>query len=223
MKFFLPISLLNITGNNIPIDSVDTIKYLGLYVDKHLSFDSHVDNIVKKVSQRNRLLWKMRNFIPESLAKYLYTTLIAPIFNYCDFIYDGTSNYNKQKLQVMQNASLRAVKRTKLEYPVKRLHDELEIDFLGDIRKKSTIKLVYRGVNNMGPEFLNNNFNEYVPNRPLRSASKCQVAVPKTKLHFSDRDICVRGGIYWNDTSEIYTKSDSLEILKTRLKKYGEI
>ena len=100
---------LNITGNNIPIDPVDTIKYLGLYVDKHLTFDSHTENIVKKVSQRNRL-WKMRNFIPESLAKYLYTTLIAPMFNYCDFIYDGTSNYNKHKLQVMQNASLRAVK-----------------------------------------------------------------------------------------------------------------
>ena len=50
---------LDITGNDIPIDSVDTIKYLGLYIDKHFTFDVHTENIIKKVSQRNRLLWKM--------------------------------------------------------------------------------------------------------------------------------------------------------------------
>ena len=155
-------------------------------MDKHLSFDAHIENIVKKVSQRNRLLWKMRNFIPESLAKYLYTTLISPIFSYCDFIYHGTTSSNKQKLQIIQNASLQAVKRTRLEYPVVRLHDELEIDFLSDMRKKSTLKLVYRGVINMGPNILNDFFNEYVPARPLRSAGKHQLVVPKTKLQFSD-------------------------------------
>ena len=199
------------------------MKYLGLHVDKHLSFHAHTDNIAKKVSQRNSLLWKIQNFISESLAKYLYTTLIAPIFNYCDFIYNGTSRPNKHKLQIMQNASLRAIKITKLEYPVKRLHDELEIDFLEDIRKKSTLKRVYRGVNNLGPSMLNESFTEYIPDRPLRSADQHLVTIPRTNLQFCDRDICISWGLYWNSTSEVFTQSEYLDILKKQLKKYGKI
>ena len=74
------------------------MKYPGLHIDKFLSFDVHIDKIVKKVNQRNRILWKLSNFIPETLAKYLYQTQIHPIFSYCDFLYDGTSVANKQKL-----------------------------------------------------------------------------------------------------------------------------
>ncbi len=199
------------------------MKYLGLYIDKHLSFDTHIESIIKKVSQRNRMLWKMRSFISEPLAKYLYTTLIAPNFMYCDFIYDGTTANNKQKLQTIQNASLRAIKRTKLEYPVSRLHDELKIDFLEDSRKKSTLKMVYRGVNNIGPPVLNKLFEKYQPSRHLRSEKLNSVIIPKTRLKFSERDIAVRGGMYWNDTSIVITESESLEILKSRLKSYGKI
>ncbi len=127
----------------------------------------------------------MRSFISEPLAKYLYTTLIAPNFMYCDFVYDGTTANNKQKLQTIQNASLRAIKRTKLEYPVKRLHDELEIDFLEVSRKKSTLKLVYRGANNIGPAVLNKLFNKYSPTRHLRSEEQNSIIIPKTRLKFS--------------------------------------
>ena len=183
----------------------------------------HVDTIIQKVSNRNRLLWKLRSFIPESLAKYLYTTLIAPVFTYCDFIYDGTSETNKNKLQIIQNASLRAIKRTRLEYPTKRLHDELNIDYLEVTRKKSTLKVVYRGVNELGPPILNNLFSAYLPNRPLRSEKHNRVRITKTKTCLADRDIAIRGGCYWNDTDEEITSAETLNILKTRLKIYGKV
>ena len=107
----------------------DNMKYLGLFVDKHLSFDSHIEYILKKVNQCNRILWKMRAFITEGLAEYLYKTLIQSISGYCDFIYDGSSHAYKAKLQMAQNASLRAIKRRKQEYPMHKLHKELEIDY----------------------------------------------------------------------------------------------
>ena len=214
---------LNIYGNGTPIEAVDTIKYLGLYLDRHLSFTTHIDHIIKKVSDRNRLLWKMRSFITESLAKYLYTTLIAPLFTYCDFIYDGTSETNKNRLQIIQNASLRAIKRTKLEYPVQRLHDELGIDLLNDTRKKSTLKMVYRGVNDLGPPVLNNMFCSYIPSKNLRSANLNKIQTAKTNLIFTGHDIAIRGSHYWNATDYETLNVDTLDQLKRRMKQYGKV
>ena len=105
----------------------------------------------------------MHNFILESLALYLYKTLIIPIFTYCDFIYDRTSLGNKHRLQVAQNCLLRAVKQVKMDYPVKRLHDDLKIDYLNVAREKSVIKMVYRGYHEIGPPILNELFKKACP------------------------------------------------------------
>ena len=65
------------------------MKYLGVNLDKHLSFEMQTDKIVTKVNQRTGLLWKLKSFINEALAKYLYLTGIHPLFLYCDSVYDG--------------------------------------------------------------------------------------------------------------------------------------
>ena len=212
-----------IHGNNAPIESVNTIKYLGLQIDHHLTFDAHIEYISKKINQRNRMLWKMRSFISEDLAKYLYITLISPVFSYCDFIYDGTSQKNKQKLQVLQNASLRAVKRVRIEYPVQMLHDDLCIDSLSTQRKKTSIKVMYRGIHDQGPPPLNNLFQIYCPSRPLRSANMNMVLPSTTRTKFGERDFAVRGPKYWNDISDNPKLATSMEHLKQQLKPYGVI
>ena len=102
---------LNIYDSSERIEEVDTFKYLGLYLDRHLCFDDHIDKIIRKVNQRTGFLWRMRNFINQPLAKYLYQSLIHPVFQYCDFIYDGCTITLKNKLQVTQNAALRAVRK----------------------------------------------------------------------------------------------------------------
>ena len=123
----------------------------------------------------------MRPYIDEPLAKYLYTTLINPLFAYCDFVYDGYSIEIARKLQNAHNGALQAIKKCKIEYPVIKLHDELEIDFLSDARRKSTLKMVYRGVHNQGPYELNNIFEFYRPNRHLRSERQDLLLPPKTR------------------------------------------
>ena len=102
---------LNVRGMNEYIDNVDTMKYLGLEIDRHLTFKEHLSKLIHKVNQRTRLLWKMRAYIDQPLAQYLYMTLIKPLFGYCDFIFNGCSSEVSRHLQVAQNRALRAVKK----------------------------------------------------------------------------------------------------------------
>ena len=102
-----------LTDNDIEIQMVDTVKYLGMHLDRFLTFETHVDKVTKKANQCTKMTWKMRSFIDENLAKYLYKSLIHPIFGYCDFIYDGCNKGLAKKLQIPQNNALRVVKKCK--------------------------------------------------------------------------------------------------------------
>ena len=51
------------------LEKVDMKKYLGVHIDKNLTFDDHTQYIIKMVNQQTKLAWKMRNYIDESLAK----------------------------------------------------------------------------------------------------------------------------------------------------------
>ena len=105
---------LSISVNNTPIENVDEMKYLGMTLDRHLSFDKHVNKVCGKVASRTGLLWRICGFIDFELAKTIYMSLIYPHFLYGNFLLDGTTMVVKHKLRVAQNNALRAV--LKVEY-----------------------------------------------------------------------------------------------------------
>ncbi len=212
---------LHINCGETIIEPVRTMKYLGIHLDNHLSFNEHIENTIKKVNQRTRIMWKVRNFIDLNLATYLYKTLIHPLYTYCDFVYDGCNASNKLKLEISQNAALRAVNKSPYDYPIARLHDDLEIDNLTTSRQKSTLKIVYRALSNTGPERLNNMFTVYEPNRQLRSANEKLILPPKTRTKFAENDIAYRGCTYWNPMPLEGKYIETLDQFKKYLKPYG--
>ena len=149
-----------------------------------MTFDQHTEVIIKKVNQRTQMLWKMRNHINEDLAGYLYTTLIHPLFTYCDFVYDRTFEYNKNRLQVSQNNAVRAVKNAIWIIPPNNYMIHLPFDDLKTYREKSTLKIVHRGLHNQGLSSLNEMFEFYEPTRSLRSENKCMILPPKSHTKF---------------------------------------
>ena len=173
------------------------------------------------MKQRTRILWKVRSFITKSLAKYLLNTLINPLFRHCDFIYDGCSTEISRWLQVAQNSALRAIKNCKIKYPTAKLRDNLEIDFLSDAHKKSTVKMVYRRFHNEGPMELNNMFEIYKPNRQLRSEMQNLLLPQRMRTKLIEQNIVVRGCIYWNDLNQQTRQISSLERFNIHLKGYN--
>ena len=47
---------LNVRGGDMMIEQVDSIKYLSVHIDRHLSFENHVSSIAKKVNQCTRIM-----------------------------------------------------------------------------------------------------------------------------------------------------------------------
>ena len=126
------------------INQSDCYRYLGIWLYPHLTFQSHVDKVCSKVKSGIGLLWRMRNFINQSLAMDLYCSLIEPHFTYADTVYDGCSVASKGKLQTNQNKALGAVMNVDQFYSLKVLHDKLCRDWLAVQRAQHCCNLAYR-------------------------------------------------------------------------------
>ena len=73
-----------------PLKTVQTFKYLGLWLDSELSFQSHVDSIRGKVNNSLRLMYRSINCFTPEIRKHIVQQLLLPIIDYCDIVYIRT-------------------------------------------------------------------------------------------------------------------------------------
>ena len=78
--------------NNTVTKEVDEIKFLGVILDKKLSFDNHINYLCKKLSCCIGTLKRMRHFMPEELKLTLYHTIFESHLVYGISVWGGISN-----------------------------------------------------------------------------------------------------------------------------------
>ena len=57
-------------------------KYLGILIDKNLSWKIHTDNVATKLSKTVGLIAKLRHFVPQHTLLNIYCALILPYLSY---------------------------------------------------------------------------------------------------------------------------------------------
>ena len=68
-------------GNNT-INETSVTKFFGIHLDKKINFVNHITEMSMKVEKSIGLLYKLNRFLPETILKTLYTSLIHPYLSY---------------------------------------------------------------------------------------------------------------------------------------------
>ena len=84
--------------NETPIKRAVTYKYLGLLLDENLSFSAHVDYIIRKTIGKMKQPGRICHILDRNMSLYLYQSLIVPMFDYMDFVWDTLSKKDTQPL-----------------------------------------------------------------------------------------------------------------------------
>ena len=95
-------------GNNT-INDTSVTKLLGIYLDKKLHFVNHITEMSMKVAKSIGRLYKLNRFLPETILKTLYTSLIHPYLSYGIEAWHGTHQNNNSKIFVLQKKATRAI------------------------------------------------------------------------------------------------------------------
>ena len=76
------------------INKACEVKYLGIQLDPLLNFEEHVDYIRCKTIGKVKLLGRLNEILAKDTLLMLYKTLILPIIDYGDVIFDCINQKN---------------------------------------------------------------------------------------------------------------------------------
>ena len=100
-----PVEFLNET-----IISSKNLKILSVNLDQTLSFDDYAQDIIRKCTQRIRILWRTASNFPEKIKSLLYNALVAPHLNYCDTVWTLSLKASfRKKIETIQNNGARFI------------------------------------------------------------------------------------------------------------------
>ena len=72
----------NKQNKKVALEHKDFFKYLGILIDKSLSWKHHIEHIIFKVSRTVGLIAKLRQFLPTHTLLNMYQALIARYLTY---------------------------------------------------------------------------------------------------------------------------------------------
>ena len=72
---------LHLQGNII--ESSECLKLLGVTIDEQLNFNTHINEICKKKSQKVDVMLRLKKLIPTDAKLTLYKSAISPFLTYC--------------------------------------------------------------------------------------------------------------------------------------------
>ena len=81
---------LDVNGMSIP--EVENTKFLGVWIDKNLRWDTHVNNLILKLKRNRHLLRTSQNFLNVQAKKIIYFSHVQSHVTYCLWIWGNMIN-----------------------------------------------------------------------------------------------------------------------------------
>ena len=193
------------------ISSTCNTKFLGIIVDNHLNFRSHVDFICSKVSKVVGMLFRLNNVLPTEALKTLYSTLLVPHLMYGIEIWYGILKTNDEKLFKLQKKSIRAINCLPYAAHTNECFKNMNLLKLEDLYKQRVLLYMFKA------DYLSTN--EMIHNYPTRNSNN--IVIPLFNRARTQCTIFYKGIILWNNlpanTKSIRSENTFKRTIKTML------
>lgn len=125
--------------NSIKIPQATEVKYLGLHLDKRLTWKKHITVKSKQLKiQLSKMYWIIGRRSKLSLESklLLYKAILKPIWTYGIQLWGATSNSNLEVLQRFQSKTLRCLTNAPWYISNLAIHRDLQVETVKEVAKK---------------------------------------------------------------------------------------
>ena len=185
-------------GNN-PIKRVHKSKSLGIIIDERLSWTDHIDVLSRKVSSAIGGLRQARPFVDLKTAKTIYNSLIEPLFDYCDVVWDTIGAVPSTRLQKLNNRAARVITQTGYEVRSSDIRNQLGWSTLDERRQNHKSIMMYKVLNGIAPAYLKRYFSYGADtSRYFLRGSGVNLSLPKPNTDYMKKSFKFSGAKLWN-------------------------
>ena len=196
--------------NNYSLNICLQYKYLGIFIDKNLTFNSHIGYIVGKISRLTGIFYKIRRFLPLEARINFYYSFIYPYLVYCVTIWGSTSQSHLKSLITQQKRFIRLISDVGFTHPTAKIFRTLGVLKFIDVYKFSVCVLMYK-------QFKTGKFT--CPHS-VNVRNRYQAYPKFHRLGLTQRAFSFSGPTTWNGLPLNIKRSKSLGVFKNALKEY---
>ena len=131
------------------LNEVDSYKYLGVYVDRNLSWDYHMKYICQRVYPKLRMLNTISSFLSQDILLLIYKQNILPIIDYGSMTWLDCSKKVSLKIERLQNQAMSSILNTNRKTCSQEMRYKLGLFTLGNRRRFLRAVLSFKIVHNV--------------------------------------------------------------------------
>ena len=207
-----------------PLKQCNQYKYLGVKLDKNLSWKAHIEYVSSKISKACGILAKLRHSVSTKLLVEIYHALIHSYLRYGIVVWGNASEENLKPLNALVNRAVKIMTFTPfVREELGPLYSDLKVLNLKNVFKLETAKYMYKVKNGLLPTIIGNYFElEYDyclnPERSIKLRKRERPNKINTRLASSKKSIQIRGESVWNKISESVRNKNSIYSFKKHYK-----
>ena len=177
--------LIKIAGEDIAF--VDNFNFLGIIINKHLNWTSHVDMLSAKLSKTIGILNTLKHVLPINIMRTLYTSLILCHLNYGVLLWGPKLRVN-DKLHILQKKAVRIITSSSYFAHSEPLFKQLRLLKTCDIYKCQLLKFIFKLTHKQLPHYFEQ-FTFIFRNQQHNHATRtCQnLSIPNVNHEFAKR------------------------------------
>ena len=180
------------------IPRISNTKYIGLIIDENLTWELHVNDILKKLYKFFGIFYNLRDFINKDLIRTVYFACIFPNIKYGIEVYGNCAPTLLKKIQIFQNKVLRVICKKDRYYNSTLLHSELDLLPVSKMRDLFLLKFVHSCVLGQPIDAFKNYFKNVEHEHNTRSQSHGQLERRNIRTELGRSTAHFSGATLWN-------------------------
>ena len=198
------------------IKEVNCTKFLGVEVDRQLSWRNHIHTICNKINKQCGILHLTRNYFNTSCLKLIYYSLVYPLLTYCHTVWGAACNTHLHRVTLAQKKLIRTISYKDKYAHTNALFKSLDLLKLHDINTYTCAIFVFKSIQN----HINVNLFHFNTNTRFNLRNLNVLLIPMCNTRQSQTSIRYHGVKIWNKLPQEIREKQSISSFKKSLKLY---
>ena len=213
-----PPNLDNIYLDNERMETKECTKVLGFYIDRHLTWKSHIDFISNKAPKSIGVISRSRFFLSSDSLLTLYYSLVYPYFQYGNFVWASTYPTDLKRLTTLQKGVVRIISHAPYDAHTVSFFKQHQILPFSRITTLQTALFMYKYHNNLLPPIYHQLFTTGKSIHPYDTRNSGKYRSHSCRTNHKLFSILFQGPKIWNSLPNDIREKPSLTSFKTNLK-----
>ena len=212
---------LNVQIENIRIQNVTKQKLLGIYIDEHLTWSSHIDHLCSILASKISLLRQLSRYVSIEYQNMFYQGYILPFIDYGSLTCGSAAGTHIERLSKLQKRAVRIILHAEFNTPSDTMFRELGwFSIPNRINFSKAVFTYNRALIYLTPEYISSLLKpvSQVHTLNLRSTDNGSLYVPKSHTTIYDGSFSCSAPRLWNSLPQKIKTAGSLNVFKKNIK-----